>query len=225
MRLLIVEDEHDLARALQRALEEEGYACDVAADGPRGLQAAETGAYDLVVLDLMLPGLDGRGVLRKLRETHATPVLILTARDAPADKVALLDTGADDYLTKPFDLDELVARVRALIRRAAGKATAELTVGDVVVDTAAHRVRQGGESVALTPKEYSLVEYLVTHQGTLITRTQIYDHIYDETEDTLSNVVDVYISNIRRKLGKGFVTTRRGEGYIVEATGGGANGA
>lgn len=216
MRILIVEDEVDLASALKQALEDEGFACDVAHDGQSGLFEAESGAYDAVVLDLMLPRMPGERVLDRLRAAHATPVLVLTARDTPADTVRLLNAGADDYLRKPFELAELVARLRALIRRAAGRAQATLTAGDVEVDTAARQVRRAGAPVALTPKEYALVEFLVTHQGTLVTRTQIYDHCYDGAEDTLSNVVDVTISNIRRKLGHDFVRTRRGEGYIVD---------
>jgi two-component system OmpR family response regulator len=217
MRVLIIEDETDLATAVKQALEEEGFACDVAADGESGLFEAESGQYDAVVLDLMLPRLPGETVLQRLRAGQATPVLVLTARDTSRDTVRLLNAGADDYLTKPFELAELVARLRALIRRAAGRAHATLEAGDVVVDTAARRVTRGGAPVALTPKEYALVEFLITHKGELVTRTQLYEHCYDATDDTLSNVVDVYVSNIRRKLGHDFVRTRRGEGYIVDA--------
>lgn len=217
MRVLLVEDERDLAAALRRALEEESFAVDVAHDGESGLFNAESWAYDAVVLDLMLPRLDGRRLLVRLRETKATPVLVLTARDAPAEKVALLNAGADDYVTKPFELGELVARLRALIRRAAGKPAPVLRVGEVEIDTASRTVRRGGRPVDLTPKEYALAEFLAFHRGELVTRTMIYDHLYDENDDTLSNVVDVYISNLRRKLGRGFVETRRGQGYIVDA--------
>ncbi len=217
MRVLVVEDERDLAAALRRALEEESFAVDVAHDGESGLFNAESWAYDAVVLDLMLPRLDGRRLLARLRRTKATPVLVLTARDAPAEKVALLNAGADDYVTKPFELGELVARLRALIRRAAGKPAPVLRVGEVEIDTASRAVRRGGRSVGLTPKEYALAEFLALHRGELVTRTMIYDHLYDENDDTLSNVVDVYVSNLRRKLGRGFVETRRGQGYIVDA--------
>ncbi|MHC4551052.1 MAG: response regulator transcription factor [Planctomycetota bacterium] len=217
MRLLIVEDEIDLARALQMALEEEGFACDVAGDGGSGLRKAEEVDYDAVLLDLMLPGLDGRALLERLRKGKGTPVLVLTARDEVEDKIALLNLGADDYLTKPFDLDELIARVRALIRRAAHQPAPVLEVGEVRINTVARRVTLGGAPVGLSPKEYALVELLALHRGELVTRTMIYEHIYDDSEDTLSNVVDVYVSNVRKKLGRDFVRTRRGEGYIVDA--------
>ncbi len=216
MRVLIVEDEADLASALQRTLREEGYACDVARDGDDGLFRAEGGEYDLVVLDLMLPGLDGLGLLRRLRGRRPTPVLVLTARDAVADKVTLLDAGADDYLTKPFELKELLARTRSLIRRAAGEARPVLEVGGVRLDLAARQVLCEGAAVALTPKEYALLEYLALHRGEVISRTRLYEHLYDEREDTLSNVLDVYVSNIRRKLGRDLVRTRRGEGYVLD---------
>ena len=217
MRILIVEDEHDLAWALQRALEEEGFACDVAGDGDSALRNLTQWSYDLVLLDLMLPGVDGQTVLARLQERETTPVLVLTARDGLDDKVTLLNAGADDYLTKPFELDELIARVRSLIRRAAHEPRPALQVADVTIDTVARTVTRGGEPVSLTPKEFALVEYLAVHRGEVVTRTMIYDHIYDEYEDTLSNVLDVYVSNIRKKLGHDFVRTRRGEGYIVDA--------
>ena len=217
MRVLIVEDEVDLAGALRLALREEGYACDVAHDGRVGLHDLESWDYDLVVLDLMLPGLDGAGVLRRLRERKRTPVLVLTARDALADKVALLDAGADDYLTKPFELEEFLARARALIRRGAQEPAPALVIDGLRIDLVAREVLRGTERLPLTPKEFALVEYLVLHRGELVTRTQLYDHLYDEREETLSNVVDVYVSGIRRKLGHDFVRTRRGEGYIVDA--------
>jgi two-component system OmpR family response regulator len=216
MRVLIVEDERPLARVLWQALEEEGYSVDVAYDGQEGLYRAESGVYDVIVLDLMLPKLDGWTVLARLRRKQCrTPVLILTARDTTADKVRGLDAGSDDYLTKPFELDELLARVRALRRRSAGQPTPVVTIGDVEIDTAAGTVRKAGQPVALTAKEYALVELLVRQAGRLVTRTMIYDHIYDEQDDTLSNVVDVYISNLRKKLGKEFIETRRGQGYVV----------
>ena len=216
MRVLIIEDEVDLALAVQQALREEGYACDVAYDGVVGLSEAVNWDYDLVVLDLMLPGLDGPSVLRRLREEKPTPVLVFSARDAVGDKVGLLDAGADDFLSKPFELDELLARVRALIRRAANQALPAVEIRGHRVDLARREVLREGKTVALTPKAFALVEYLVLHRGTIISRTRIYEHIYDDREDTRSNVVDVYISNIRRKLGRDFVRTRRGEGYIVD---------
>ncbi|MCI0339613.1 MAG: response regulator transcription factor [Planctomycetales bacterium] len=215
MRVLVVEDEADLARAVGRALEEEGYAVDVATDGEAGLWNAQSWEYDAVVLDLMLPRVPGETVLKRLREKKKTPVLILTARDGVADRVRGLDAGADDYLVKPFALEELLARVRALVRRGAGEASPVIRLGEVEVDTAAREVRRRGKLVDLAAKEYALVELLALHRGKLVTRTKIYDHIYDQSDPTLSNVVDVYVSNVRKKLGAGFIETRRGEGYIV----------
>ena len=216
MRLLIVEDEVDLADALQRALEEQGYACDVAHEGRAGLHAAESCDYDLIVLDLMLPGIDGRELLRTLRRHRRVPVLVLTARDAASDKVELLNAGADDYLTKPFQLDELLARVGALIRRAAHDPRPKLALGPIQLDLVARVVTRDGARVELTPMEYALVEYLSLHRGEVVSRTRLYEHLYDDREDTLSNVVDVFVSNVRRKLGREFVSTRRGEGYLVD---------
>jgi len=215
MRVLVVEDEVDLARAVKQSLEEDGFSVDVAHDGESGLYSATSLDYDAIVLDLMLPRLDGRDVLKKLRAKKRTPVLILTARDSVADKVGGLNSGADDYLTKPFELAELLARVRALIRRGAEKPAPVIKLGDIEVNTAARSVRKAGKAVELTAKEYALVELLALHKGELVTRTMIYDHIYNEEDDSLSNVVDVYVSNLRRKLGRDFVETRRGQGYIV----------
>jgi two-component system OmpR family response regulator len=216
MRVLVVEDEPELRRILWDFLEESGYAVDAAADGREGLHKATAWDYDAIVLDLMLPGLDGWGVLRELRKTKTTPVLVLTARDAVPDRVKGLDAGADDYLVKPFDLSELSARVRALVRRAAGKASSRIEVGDVSIDTASRAVRQGGEAVDLTPREYALVEFLAMHRGEVVTRSMLYEHLYDEDDETLSNLLEVHVSNVRKKLGKEFVTTRRGHGYLIE---------
>lgn len=216
MRILVIEDEVDLATALQSALREEGYACDVAGDGRAGLFETESRKYDLIVLDLMLPEMDGLTLLRHLRAEQGTPVLVLTARDTVSDKVAVLDAGADDYLTKPFELDELLARARALIRRSAEEPRALIVVDELEIDLAARAVTRGGAAVGLTPKEFALVEYLALHRGRLVSRTEIMEHLYDHEEDTLSNVVDVYVSNIRRKLGRDFLRTRRGEGYIID---------
>jgi two-component system OmpR family response regulator len=216
MRVLVIEDEPELLRALAQALREDGYAVDGAADGEEGLYKATSWDYDAVVLDLMLPRLDGWGVLAGLRRDRKTPVLILTARDAVPDRVRGLDAGADDYLVKPFELSELLARLRALIRRAAGQADPVLAIGDVAVDTRARTVTQGGQPVALTAREYALVELLALHRGRLVTRAQIYEHLFDEDEDTLSNLVEVHVSNVRKKLGKDFITTRRGQGYVID---------
>jgi two-component system OmpR family response regulator len=216
MRVLVVEDEPDLAHSLQQALQEEGYAVDIALDGDDGLFKAETWEYDAVVLDIMLPLRDGFSVLHKLRDTKKVPVLVLTARDAVDDRVRGLDLGADDYLVKPFELSELLARIRALIRRAHGEATTVLEVGDIRVDTAARRVSRSGETVHLTPREYALVEFMVLHRGKLVTRTMLYDHLFSEDDDSLSNLIDVHVSNVRKKLGRDFIITRRGEGYLLD---------
>ncbi len=215
MRVLVVEDEPDLLRVLGRSLREAGYAVDEAADGREGLYKASSSDYDAVVLDLMLPRMDGVEVLRELRRKKKTPVLILTARDTVTDRVKGLDAGADDYLTKPFELAELLARLRALIRRAAGDAVPKIEIGDVTIDTLAKTVSMGGQDVNLTAREYALVEFLALHRGELVTRTMIYDHLFDESDDSLSNLVDVHVANVRKKLGKDFITTRRGQGYLI----------
>ncbi len=212
----MVEDESDLRGGLCAALREEGYAVDEACDGEDGLYKATAWEYDAIVLDWMLPKMSGLAVLDQLRRSKSTPVLILTARDAVDDRVAGLDTGADDYLAKPFELSELLARIRALIRRTVGQASPVVEVGDIVIDTAARTVYQNGCLVELGAREYGLIELLTLHRGKLVTRTMIYDHLFDENHDSLSNLVDVYISKIRGKLGKDFVTTRRGQGYIVD---------
>ena len=217
MRVLVIEDEPDLLATVAEALRENGYAVDEAGDGRSGLFKAGGTDYDAVVLDLMLPGLSGWDFLKELRKTKATPVLILTARDATADRVRGLDAGADDYLTKPFELIELQARLRALIRRSAGQAEAKIVVGDVTLDTANRTAYQNGKPVSLTPREYALVELLAMHKNKLVTRTMIYEHLFDESSDTLSNLVDVHVANVRRKLGKDLIVTRRGEGYTIHA--------
>jgi two-component system OmpR family response regulator len=215
MRLLIVEDEADLLRRLAKVFRAEGYAVDTAADGEEGLRKAREHDYDALLLDAMLPVFDGWELLARLRTTKATPVLMLTARDDSADRVRGLDSGADDYVVKPFDLPELLARVRALIRRGATAAGARLEFGEVVVDTAQRRVWRHGEGVALLPSEYALLEYLALHRGEVVTRTTLYDHLFDENESTLSNLLDVRVSNLRRKLGHDFIVTRRGHGYGI----------
>lgn len=216
MRILIVEDEPDLLRALSQALRDEGYAVDTASDGEDGSYKAESWSYDAIVLDAMLPRRDGWELLRRLRKTRHTPVLMLTARDNTADRVRGLDIGADDYLAKPFDLDELLARLRALIRRSAQHSTTEIVIGDVTVDMAARQVARGGQPVALTAREYALVEYLALHRRKVVSRTVLFEHLFDEHENTLSNLLDVHVSNIRKKLGHDFIATRRGHGYCIE---------
>jgi len=216
MRLLIVEDEVDLLTSLAKAMREEGYAVDTAPDGEEGLYKAENSDYDAIVLDVMLPKVDGWGVLQKLRKTRKTPVLMLTARDQTRDRVRGLDTGADDYLVKPFDLSELIARLRAIIRRSAGQTRNVIELGSIEIDTAARTVTADGKQVVLTPREYALVEFLALHRGEVVTRTTLYEHLFDEDDSTLSNLLDVHVSNVRKKLGSEFITTRRGHGYSIE---------
>jgi two-component system OmpR family response regulator len=216
MRILVVEDEPRLLRSLAKALREEGYAVDTAEAGDDGLYKAENYDYDAIVLDVMLPQLDGWQILERLRKGKKTPVLMLTARDATRDRVRGLDTGADDYLVKPFDLTELLARVRALIRRSAGQARSDLQVRDVVIDTRARAVTRAGQPVTLTAREYAILEYLAVHRGEVVTRTTLYEHLFDENDDTLSNLVDVHVFSIRKKLGADLIATRRGQGYCIE---------
>jgi two-component system, OmpR family, response regulator len=204
MRILVVEDEALMLKSLAQALREEGYSVDTAPDGREGLYKAQNYDYDAIVLDVMLPHLDGWGVLEKLRATKATPVLMLTARDANSDRVRGLDGGADDYLTKPFDLMELLARIRALIRRAAGQARPTIEIRDV------------RKAVALTAREYGILEYLALHRGEVVSRTTLFEHLFDENEDTLSNLLDVHVSSLRRKLGADLIATRRGLGFGIE---------
>lgn len=216
MRLLIVEDEPRLLRSLAKALREAGYAVDMAETGDDGLFKARSCEYDAVILDVMLPGLDGWEVLEKLREDRATPVLMLTARDATSDRVRGLDGGADDYLVKPFELDELLARIRAIIRRQAGRTTTVIEIGDVSIDPRTRQVLLSGKAAGLTPREYAILEYLAMHRGEVISRTALYEHLFDENDDTLSNLLDVHVHGIRRKLRADLIVTRRGEGYCIE---------
>src|SRR5271156_6458974 len=216
MRILIVEDEPDLLAGLAQALREEGYAVDTANDGGDGFYKAENYNYDAIVLDVMLPKLDGWEILARLRKQKKTPVLMLTARDQSRDRVRGLDTGADDYVVKPFDLPELLARLRALIRRSANQTTNTIEIGAVKIDTAARHVYLKDQPVELTAREYALVEFLALHRGEVITRTQLYEHLFDENESSLSNLLDVHVSNARKKLGAEFIVTRRGHGYCIE---------
>lgn len=216
MRVLIIEDDLLLQRSLAASLREENFAVDTAADGEEGLFKARETAYDAIVLDVMLPKLDGWAVLAALRPDRRTPVLMLTARDAVPDRVKGLNLGADDYLTKPFDLDELLARLRALIRRTTGQTQSTLQLGELALDTAARRASLNGEEIVLTAREYALLEYLALHRGQVVSRTELYEHLFDENDSTLSNLLDVHVSNLRKKLGRDFITTRRGHGYTVE---------
>ncbi len=215
MRVLIIEDDPQLLRTLAATLREENYAVDTAADGEDGLFKAQNGAYDAILLDVMLPYLNGWEVLTRLRPVCKTPVLMLTARDTVPDRVKGLDKGADDYLTKPFDIEELLARLRALIRRAAGRTHSLIEIGPLTVDTAARRVLQKDEEIPLTAREYMLIEYLALHRGEVVSRTTLYEHLFDEEESTLSNLLDVHVSNLRKKLGTDVITTRRGHGYCI----------
>jgi len=217
VRVMIAEDEVDLARTLRKALTEEGYAVDWAPNGSEALAKALGVPYDAILLDLMLPEISGLDVLTAVRQRGVrSPVLILTARDAVDDKVHGLNAGADDYLTKPFVLTELLARVRALIRRASPEPVAELAAGPLLLDTNLRLVRRGTEVIELTAREYAILELLARRKGTVVTRSAIYDHVYDEHEDTLSNVIDVFVAALRRKVGPDVIRTRRGHGYLID---------
>ena len=218
MRVLIVEDEPTLQRQLRGALEGAGYAVDTASDGEDGHYLGSTESYDAVILDLGLPEIDGLTVLDRWRkEGRATPVLVLTARDSWSDKVAGLDAGADDYLAKPFKTEELVARLRALIRRSTGNASSELATGDVRLDTRSGRVTLKGEPVKLTAQEFKLLSYLMHNRGKMVSRTELIEHIYDQDFDRDSNTIEVFITRIRKKLGADIINTTRGLGYSLEA--------
>jgi two-component system copper resistance phosphate regulon response regulator CusR len=222
VRILLVEDEPDAARMLAKGLREESYAVDAAGDGEHALELAFVNDYDLVILDVMLPGRDGFEVCRELRSGgSAVPVLMLTARDAVEDRVAGLDTGADDYLSKPFDFDELLARVRALLRRRPALLPAIIEVADLSIDTRARRVWRSGVPVELTAKEYALLEYLARRAGEVVSRADIAEHVWDETYDPFSKVIEVFIQRLRRKVDDGctqkLIHTRRGEGYVLTA--------
>ncbi len=214
MRILVVEDDDALRGQLKAALQGTGYAVDEAADGEDGHFLGDTEPYDAVVLDLGLPKLDGISVLARWREDgRAMPVLILTARDRWREKVAGFDAGADDYLTKPFQMEELLARIRALIRRAAGHASAVIECGDVAIDTRTSRVTRAGETVKLTGHEYKLLAYLAHERGRVVSRTELTEHIYDQDFDLDSNTIEVFIGRLRRKLGTEAIETVRGLGY------------
>jgi two-component system OmpR family response regulator len=220
MRVLVVEDEPNLLRQLKSALEGAGYAVDTATDGEDGQYLGSTENYDAVVLDLGLPEIDGLTVLDRWRKAgKAMPVLVLTARDSWSDKVAGLDAGADDYLAKPFQTEELIARLRALIRRAAGQATSELTAGGVRLDSRSGRVTLDGEPVKLTAQEFKLLSYLMHHKGKVVSRTELIEHIYDQDFDRDSNTIEVFITRIRKKLGADLISTTRGLGYSLDDVG------
>ena len=216
MRLLVVEDDPDLRRQLTTALADAGYAVDAAKDGEEGHFLGDAEPYDAVVLDLGLPIIDGVSVLEKWRRAgRKMPVLILTARDRWSDKVAGFDAGADDYVAKPFHMEEVLARIRALLRRAAGHATSELSVGPVVLDTKSSRVSVDGMPVKLTSLEFRLLSYLMHHKGKVVSRTELVEHLYDQDFDRDSNTVEVFVGRLRKKLGVDVLHTIRGMGYTV----------
>lgn len=221
MRVTLIEDERQLAHIIKKGLEEEGYSVDVAYDGEEGLYMVENLPTDVIVLDIMLPVLDGLSILGKIRKKGIkTPILFLTARDAISDKIKGLDTGADDYLTKPFEFEELLARIRALLRRRVEVKEVVIRIGDLEIDTASHGVKRKGRIIPLSAREYAILEYMAYNKGKVITRTEITEHIYDESFDLDSNIIDVYINYLRNKIDKGFekrlIHTVRGVGYIMK---------
>lgn len=221
MRVLLVEDEEDLARQLQDSLVDAGYAVDVAHDGEEGHYLGEQEPYDAIVLDLGLPILDGITVLERWRRAGlATPVLILTARDRWSEKVAGFDAGADDYVAKPFHMEEVLARLRALVRRAAGHASAEMICGPVHLDTRSAKVSVEGQPIKLTAQEYRLLAYLMHHQDKIVSRTELTEHLYDQDFDRDSNTIEVFVGRLRKKLGVDVIQTARGLGYRLAAPGG-----
>jgi two-component system OmpR family response regulator len=226
VRILLVEDDRDLSRQLRQALADADYAVDHAADGEEAAFLGETEPYDAIVLDLGLPKIDGASVLEGWRRANiATPVLILTARGAWSEKVAGFDAGADDYLTKPFHTEELLARLRALVRRSAGHAAPNLTCGSLRLDPRAARASLGGEPIRLTSLEYRMLHYLMMHQGRVISRTELVEHLYDQDFDRDSNTIEVFVGRLRKKIGAERVETVRGLGYRLVALEGEADGA
>src|SRR5574341_1341102 len=222
MRILVVEDDRKVASFIRKGLMEEGYAVDVAPDGETGLAMGLDRPHDVIVLDVMLPGKSGVQVVRELRQAKvAAPVLLLTARDAVEDKVQGLDAGADDYLTKPFAFAELLARVRALLRRGTAARAPVLQVADLVMDPATRTVRRGGETISLTNREFALLEYFLRNPGRVLTRTMIAEHVWDYSFDSATNVIDVSVNYLRRKIDAGreskLIHTVRGVGYVLKA--------
>jgi heavy metal response regulator len=220
MRILIVEDEKKVAGFIKKGLEEETYAVDVAYDGEEGFHLAAMNQYDMIILDLMLPKMDGLEVLTRLRDKKvSTPILLLTAKDAVDDKVTGLNKGADDYLTKPFAFSELLARLRSLLRRGQAETQTDLKVGDLILDMVSHKVSREGEEIELTGKEYSLLEYFMRNEGKVLTRTMIAEHVWDYNFDTFTNVIDVYVNHLRKKIDKKYpaklLHTLRGVGYVM----------
>jgi heavy metal response regulator len=221
MRILIVEDEKSLAGVIKKGLEEEGFAVDAAYNGEDGLFMAENEPSDIIILDIMLPIIDGMTILRRIRKAGVkTPVLLLTAKDAISDKVSGLDSGADDYLTKPFHFEELLARIRVLLRRDTETKTSVIEIGDLFVDMASHEVHKGGKEILLSASEYALLELMAVNRNKVLSRTYISEHIYDYNFDLDSNVIDVFVNRIRNKIDRGYETklihTVRGAGYMMK---------
>ena len=222
MRILVIEDERKIAQFIRRGLKEEGYAVDVASDGEEGHFLSTTNDYDIIILDLMLPKMDGMILCKKLREEkNPVSIIMLTAKDEVEDKIRGLDTGADDYLTKPFAFEELLARIRAALRKKDKTHTTKLQVADLSLDLLTHRVSRGQKEIILTNKEYTLLEYLMRHTGNIIPRAVISEHVWDISFDTDTNVIDVYINYLRRKIDSGhkrkLIHTIRGRGYTLKA--------
>ena len=221
MRILVVEDERKVASFIRSGLKEEGYAVDVAEDGEKGDDLAAVNEYDLILLDIMLPRIDGISLLKKIRSAgNSVPVIMLTAKDSVEDKVLGLDTGADDYLAKPFAFEELLARIRSALRKGGGPQPTSLQVGDLSLDLLGHRVTRDGQAIDLTAREYALLEFLMRHAGTVVTRTMITEHVWDDHFDSFTNVIDVYINYLRRKVDRGrerkLIHTIRGRGYMLK---------
>mgnify|MGYP006432280033 CR=1 FL=1 len=221
MRILIVEDEKKVAAFIKKGLEEETYAVDTASDGEEGLHLGEQNPYDLIILDLMLPKINGLDILSRLRSKKIdTPILLLTAKDSVNDKVEGLNQGADDYLTKPFAFSELLARIRVLLRRGKTETKTTLGIADLTLDLVSHKVNRGNEEIELTGKEYSLLEYFMRNQEKVLTRTMIAEHVWDYNFDTFTNVIDVYVNHLRKKIDKNFpaklLHTLRGVGYVMK---------
>jgi len=221
MKILIIEDERHLAGILKKGLEEKGFTVDLSHDGEEGLYMAETYSYDAVLLDIILPKIDGLAILKRLRQKGINlPVLMLTAKGEVEDKIHGLDIGADDYVAKPFNFSELVARLKAIIRRSKGKATPHIKIDDLEIDTNLRTVKRSGRDVRLSPTEYRIIEYLALNSGRVISRTELIEHVYDTEFDLDSNVIDVYINYLRNKIDKGFerqlIQTVRGAGYLIK---------
>ena len=221
MRILIVEDEKKVAAFIKKGLEEETYAVDIAVDGEEGLYMGGQNQYDLIILDLMLPKINGLDILSNLRANkNGIPILLLTAKDSVEDKVKGLNLGADDYLTKPFAFSELLARIRVLLRRGNAESKTTLEIADLTLNLVSHKVRRGNEEIELTGKEYSLLEYFMRNQEKVLTRTMIAEHVWDYNFDTFTNVIDVYVNPLRKKIDKNFSTkllhTLRGVGYVMK---------